>query len=510
MKMIFRRRRKNEASPEMGAGPVLKNKLISDVTVTTTVFFLNRSISFLRGFVVARLLNPSLYGYFSGLSLIFLYNAQGHLGILHGLNRSLSIARGEKNDGAYESVKNNAITAIAILSVLISAGIILFSILKSGEYDSRIIWGMRVYAVVAAMYHFEYLYHSFLRADHRFREINASRMIFAISNLLLVVVLAKMFSFYGVIAALAASMVLEITFLLYRVRLRPRFALDFSLIKHLIATGAPVSFAFLIEMFMNSVDRLMIIKFLDSEQLGYYGIAATFSLELLLRIPEIITYVIYPRILEKYGQTRNAADLLSYFQAPSIMIGCIMAVIIGLMFLSVDFIISTLLPRYTAAIMVTKILVFSTYFLSINQVAVRIIMTINKTRPLLVLQIAAILCNVILNYITISHGYGINGVAVSTGISLFLYSAAITHTALKMISIGFFESVKKQAGLYLPFGYSLLALLLVEQFRTVLVSFPYEILTVFFNIFFFVVMISPMAWYLIRAEELRKFLKACA
>ena len=443
---------------------MIKNKLISDTAITTGTSFLNRFISFVRGFVIARLLDPSLYGYFSGLSLIFLYNAQGHLGILHGMNRNLSLARGAKDFQSFEDIKNNAVSAIIILSFIISIGIVLYSIVKATYYPSYIIWGIRIYAIVGILYHMEYIYHSLLRVDHRFVEINISRIIFASSNFILAVLLIYLFGFYGVLVGLLASMAIQNLYLFFKGKFNLKFRVNFTMIRELIRIGAPISFTYLITVILNSIDRIIIIRFLSPAELGFYGIGLAFSSEFLLRIPDAISYVVYPRILEEYGKSRNTASLLKLFQAPSLVIACIMSVAIGLLFLVIGYVITYLLPSYVPAIQVTKILVFSLFFISINQIAVRVMIATNRTRIVMAFQGMAIVVNLVASYLAVKAGMGISGVALATGFSYFLYSISLTHYTLEKLHGSFGIAIKEQCRLYLPLCYCSIALVLLSYF----------------------------------------------
>lgn len=490
---------------------MFKNKLISDTLITTGTSFLIRFITFIRGFIVARLLDPSLYGYFSGLSLIFLYNAQGHLGILHGMNRSLSISKGAKSHQSFDEVKNNGVSAIAILSLIISGGILLYSFVKADVYSTYVIWGIRIYAIVGVLYHMEYVYHSLFRVDHRFKEINISRLIFASSNIILVVLLIYLFGFYGVLFALLGAVAIQNTYLFVKGKFKFKLVLNPDLIKDLLKTGAPISFAYLTTVILNSVDRIMIIRFLSSAELGFYAIGLTLSAEFLLRIPDAISYVIYPRILEEYGKSGDTRSLLHLFRAPSVVLGCVMAVAIGLLFLSIDYLIIYLLPNYIPAIEVTRILIFSVYFVSINQIAVRVIITTKRTKALILFQVMAIFLNTIANYIAIQRGMGIRGVALATALSYFVYSFSVTHYALKKLHGKLLTALKEQCKLYLPLIYCSIALILlshVPYLNSVISKYLLrDAIMVGFRIMTFLLILSPFLFYHNRMADLRGCLR---
>jgi len=475
---------------------MLKSKIVRDTSFTTIASYLTRFIGLVRGFIVAKLLDPSLYGYFSGLSLIFLYNSQAHLGILHGLNRNLSITKGAGEVGLYDDVKNNGISAIIFLSVIFAALIFTYSFIADHSYSVELKWGIRVYAVLSVMFHMEYVSHSLLRVEHRFREIVLSKLLFSSTNLLFMMVLAYYFRFYGVLIAFLVSLFLQNLYLFFVTKVNLKLSFNLSVIKMLFFTGAPIAFSFLIDIILNTIDRLMIAAFLTSSELGFYGIGLTFSSELILQLPNTISYVVFPRLLEKYGKYKNYNCLFSLFKASTIAIALFMALVIGILFVSIDYLIIYLLPRYVEAIDVVRILVFSSYFISINQIAVRILITTGETRKLIVFQIVAIVTNFILNYFGIKSGFGINGIAVATGVSYFIYSVCVTHYTLEKFHKRFIFSLKEQIVLYIPLFYICLMLIMISQFSiietTVTGNIKTDVYACSIKILFLLIMYSPV------------------
>jgi len=475
---------------------MLKNKIIRDTSSTTIASYLTKFIGLFRGFIVAKLLDPSSYGYFSGLSLIFLYNSQAHLGILHGLNRKLSLSKGAGQLETYDELKNNGITAIVFLSFLFAGIIFAYSFWVDDAYSSELKWGFRFYAVLSVMFHLQYILHSLLRVEHRFKEIAKSNLLFSLSNLVLVLGLAYYFRFYGVLIAFLMSLFLQDYYLYYVNKVNVKFQFNIPVVKELLLIGAPISFAYLIDVILNSIDRLMIAIFLTSKELGFYGIGLTLSSEFLLQLPNSISYVIYPRLLEKFGKYKNYNALLDLFQTSSAVVACVMSIVVGVLFIAVDYLIPYLLPRYVDAIPVAKILIFSSYFISINQIAVRVMITTGKTNKLVQFQVIVILLNVLLNYFMIKNGFGINGVAVATAVSYFVYSICVTHYTLGKFFNRFLSSIKEQVLLYLPLIYVcfLLGMILRFNFSESMIThnFLFDFFSCSFKISLLIILYAPV------------------
>lgn len=480
---------------------MLKNKLVRDASFTTISRYLTKFIALLRGFWVAKLLDPSLYGYFSGLSLVLLYNSQVHLGILHGLNRNLSLAKGAEQEAEYCDLVNNGVTAIVLLSLLFG-GVILVSSFMEIAINNELKWGLRVYAALSVLFHFEYIIHSLLRVHHRFKEIMYSKLLFSFTNIVSVIILTYLFGFYGVLISFLISLILQNIYLSSVVKINFRFSIDFTVIKKMLIVGAPISFAYLIDVILNSADRLMIASFLSSRDLGFYGIALTFSSEMILLLPNTISYVVYPRILEQYGKFQNYPSLVGLFHSSTHVISVLVSVLIGVIYVVVEYFLAYLLPRYIESLPVVRVLVFSTYFISINQIAVRVLITTNKTKALIFFQMIAIIINIFLNYIMIINGYGIVGVSVATAISYFTYSILVTHFTLDKLYVRFVPSVKEQIKIYLPFFYLIILLVVVSKseffVNTIQYNYIEDFLSCTLKVLFIIVSFCPVVYFSMR------------
>jgi O-antigen/teichoic acid export membrane protein len=178
---------------------------------------------------------------------------------------------------------------------------------------------------------------------------------------------------------------------------------------------------------------------------------------------------------------------------------------IGLLFISTKYLIFYLLPKYVESIFVIKILIFSVYFTSINQIAIRIIFASGRPQILIFLQIFAILINLILNFLFIKKGLGITGVAVATSLAYFFYSICVTHYILSKLYDNFFYSVQKQIKLYLPLIYCIVVLLLInflpEVDMNITKNFLKDSVILLEKIFIMLIFYSPIAFYLIKITK---------
>lgn len=437
-----------------------QNKLVSDTLILTCASYFGQFLSIIRGFVVAKFLDPRIYGYFSGFSLIQFYCAQGHLGILHGMNRSISIKRGERDVAGFEDIKNSAFSSIMFLASLLSLGIVIFSFIKEESYSHYFVWGIRVFGLAVILQQLEMVYHSVLRAEYRMNIISISRVLFSVSNISLVIILINSLGFYGVLLAYFFAYVVSDLYLIVKSKIKFKVHFDMSLVMSLVRTGLPISIIFLVEVLLMSVDRIMIIRYLDITQLGYYGIALTIC-EAMSRLPNTIIYAYFPKILEKWGAHKEISVLKTSFEMPSVIIGLIVAFCTGVAFLLVGILISNFLPEYRPAINASRILLFSVFFMSLSQMALRILITINKNRVMIFFQLIVILITIILNLMFLKLNYGIIGISIGTTVAYIIYTVGVLTYTFSFFYKNIFSIIWNQLLLYLPILFCILILALI-------------------------------------------------
>lgn len=472
-----------------------RKKIVSDTLFFAFADGFGQILGILRGFVVAKLLAPNLYGYFGGLSLIQFYSAQGHLGILHGMNRELSLTRGANDYEGYENVKNSSFTSIFLLATLISVGIIIFTIIARDKYSDYLIWGMRIFGLAVILQHLEMVYHSILRAESRMKVISSSKLLFAFLNFSLAVIFIQFWGFYGVLASILVTRIIANIYLLIKAKFSFSLQIDRSLIASLIKTGLPISFMFLVEVILTSVDRVMIIRYLDSTRLGYYSIALTLC-EALSRLPNAIIYTYFPKILEKYGETGEISSLREHFEVPSLILSLCVGLFAGIAFMLIGILILNFLPAYKEAITASQILLFSAFFMALTQMGTRVLITINKNRMIIVFQIVVIFVSIALHLLFLKMGYGIKGVAIATTVAYLMYGIAVMSHTLSLFYKSKWVIIIKQLIIYIPILFCVISLFIINKLFLLQISTPsgffidlyHVLLPMFAFIFFFSVM----------------------
>jgi len=442
-----------------------KKKLAKDAAVLSSAGYLNQVFHFARGFIIARLLDPTLFGYLSGTRLILEYLPVIQFGALPGMSRYLSIYKGAEDKEKFLRTSRSGISITILLTAMVTLGIIIYTFFVQDTYSPYTIWGIRVFALAAFVQQMISICQALLRVDYHFSDISISNILLGFSSLILAIVLVLWIGLYGAILSFLIAHILSLIYLTTKVHFEFKFDLNRSALKKIFSIGFPISLVFINMQILNGLDRIMILKFLTVKQLGYYAIAFPFF-RLLTMIPHSLSYITFPKMLEAYGSSlREIKSTKRYFEIPTQVNSFIIAAAIGMLFLSIKYIFHYLLPQYTDAVMVSRILVFTVFFSGINMLARPVLITDKRFKALFFFQGIAILINICLNYTLIKLGYGINGVAVATALASFIYSFLILHYTLSMYYQGFFVILFKQIKLYWPIFYTGLLLLIIFYVR---------------------------------------------
>jgi O-antigen/teichoic acid export membrane protein len=184
---------------------------------------------------------------------------------------------------------------------------------------------------------------------------------------------------------------------------------------------------------LRTLDRLMILKFLSTQDLGYYSVGLM-GVSMLLYIPESVSYVLYPRLIARYAATRDADLTARDLLRPLAAVAWIMPFVVGVAVFWVRPLVALVLPRYLPGVPALSVLLFGTLGLALASLPSYYIMAIQKQTRLVPLGLAAIALDVGLIALFLRLGWGLEGVAlaVSAGYALYgvgLLTYAATHFA---------------------------------------------------------------------------------
>jgi O-antigen/teichoic acid export membrane protein len=227
--------------------------------------------------------------------------------------------------------------------------------------------------------------------------------------------------------------------------------------------GLPILASGFIISLLTSIDRLMIITFLNATQLGYFGLSIML-IAIISLIPAMASQVLFPRINFHYGKTGyNIEELKSFVVKPPIILSAILPVVIGPIFLIIPFVVTTFLPAYTQGITSARIVSLGIYFYGILGLTDYFLVTTGKLKVYATFSIIALTLNILIDFIFIKIGYGIIGIAIGgTLVTYFLYSTIVIGYAISFYHKKPKDYIKYFLNLWLPFLFMLILLFSIE------------------------------------------------
>ena len=440
----------------------IKEQVIRDTVRYTTRVVLAQCALFVGGFAIARFLGPTNYGIWNGLQLILLYAAYSQLGIVNALSRELPLQRGKGDLTQAERVRSTTLGVVLVTALVAGGAIIVYSIIATSRHSPLVMLGLRFVGLLVVLQQIYSYFETCFRANHEFAVVSKLRLYRTVLDVSLAVLLTYSFDLAGRLWAATLTFTAILAYILWRhpVPFRPTY--DPKEAATLISIGFPIMLVGLVYYgLLQSIDRVLILAFLNPTHLGYYAIGLT-AASVVGIIPGVAGEILYPRFAERYGATNSPSQLKEYVLTPTYLLAYVLPLFQGTIYLLIPYVILTALPKYAPGIRPARILVMGSFFFAVAGFASDFLNTINKQAMNLMAQIASLAIAISSTYAVLRLGWGIQGVALATVLTSLLYSIALLGYVLLRHFATPVEGIKILWALYIPFGYCLALLLLID------------------------------------------------
>lgn len=407
-----------------------KKKLFKDTFWFTLSNIFFQGCKFITYLYAAKILGPKIYGLWNGLLLILTYGMNSHLGVLNAMNREIPFYEGVGDHNKVVEVRNVSAGVVLYSALPIAIIVILTSFLPI--FDSETVLGLRFVAVILVIQQVNLLYQMILRSHGLFTLLSIQQFYLGLITLIVVVYLTSSYGFKGFLLAQAISICAIIILLAVKVpmTIRPVFELDkvFSLIK----IGFPIMTIGLAYGMLTTIDRMMILNFLGKEQLGYYSLSIM-ATGILTLFPMTVAQVTYPTMVRKYGECRDKLALRELIFLPMRNVAWVMFFLLAIVYYFFPLLIEIFLPEYINGIPALKITIFGVFFLSLVGGFANFMNTVGMQRQYLIIQAITIMILITLNLLSITRGYGVIGVAISTSVTYAIYTGLLATIVLYVL-----------------------------------------------------------------------------
>lgn len=434
------------AAPQSSKAP--KDSVLKTILMYSSSNIYRQFLGVFTAFIRPKLLSPELYGLWSLLNTIPNYATYLQLGTRPAARYMIPSCRARGEDEQIEAVKGGFYYGSLIPNLGFAFLLMLAACwpgLERHEY-----WGLlTMAAVVMLFWHFEYLV-NILKGEQNFRLVTASNYVYTTATFIFGIVLIYLFGIYGAYASLVASLALTAVFLSHKVREKRPRVFDQSIFMQMVRFGFPILLFDLVQVGLRSLDKFMVAGFLSKADLGYYGMA-TMILGFIINIPGVSREVIEPRLMRDFHHRPIEECLQDYFFKPLISTAFLVPMLIGAVLYGLPALIHLLLPRYTASIEPTQILVIGSYFLALYYPVRGIVVANNWQLKASAVMSLSVVVQLLAIYASIRLGFGLPGVATACGLAFFSLDLILLIFLLRRYPEPFRGHSRKVFLILLPF-----------------------------------------------------------
>lgn len=384
--------------------------------------------------VLRMLLSPAQMGIWQGAKLFLGYANYSNLGISKGAVREFTVAlgKGETTDarrGLDLAFTVNTVTSLVYGGVLVAAGAWIG--LSGGAWARSWALGLALVGALAVLGRYVTFHVTILRAKQAFATTSALSLVEGGATLILCGLATWRFGLVGLYGGTLAAMLVSLVFVRRRRAVTLRWAWDGPRARRLIGIGGPILLAGTVSTLFRSLDKLMILGYLDDceVQLGWYSVTLMVTAQL-YGLGNMLSVVMAPRYAEKYGRTgdrRDAARLAARateLHAATLALPAALAIVLGQPLLG------RLLPDYRTGLAPLVWLVPGVVLLVASLPASQYLVAVDRQRRALATVVVATGLAALGNHLALAGGYGLRGVALATALSYAAYFALTAAVSL--------------------------------------------------------------------------------
>ena len=376
----------------------------------------------LLSLVAAAVLGPEVFGVWTLFVLVVLYSNFASLGITNGAGREIPYLLGASQPDAARRVEG--VTLLATCAFGLAAALLALVvgpiILGPETADLSLVLALSVAVLLQQFY---LLQQVLLRSRFRFRSAAAQMAVLGGATILIGLPLLT----FGLIGLAVSQVVVYVVALAMAARLLggiPRPMWDPDIARRLVYVGLPIMLAGLLFGLLTTIDRWLILIYLDRVQVGYYGIVGI-TVSGLLLLPGIVSQQYYPRLAFAYGAGRGGEALLALASRQSLISGGLVCIAALAAAIVATLGIRRFLPEYQEAVVPLLITLIGLGIYGLGAAFGDLLNTIGAQRRYLAIQALVLAIDVALSVALLMSGLELVGVAIALTVSMTIYAVLL-------------------------------------------------------------------------------------
>ena len=373
-------------SLDQSAGPRQAGSVTGNLAKYTSALLFCRFAAVVQGFVIIRLMDPAVLGVWLGLQLIPIYGVHAHFGMLNAVNRQIPFYRGRGDLARAVNVEQTARGNLTLLAAAyLCVPVVLFLLGYSRTDVER---GSLLLIVATAVNILFQFYAGLFRARNEFGKAGLANVINAIV-ILVGLILVYHYGFDGLLWRAVAVAVLSLLGCVVMDRWSWKMRFDRRETGHLLKIGLPIMILSYGIVVFSSMDRTLILVFLDDRAMGEYALCFAIARVVTL-FPSLVGQVYYPRMTELYASTGLSRALLKTCGQASLLSAVVAGAVCLTSYMALPPLVETWFPKYAAGLPALYIALIAYFLLSLSGGPnYFLISTVQKRRQFVVLLGAA-------------------------------------------------------------------------------------------------------------------------
>jgi O-antigen/teichoic acid export membrane protein len=342
-----------------------KHQIIKDTAHYGAARYLTLVVSFVVSILQKKMLGPALTGVWNVLALVKMYTQFGDLGIGRAIELKLPALYSRQEKEEFERIKDIGFSSTMLLMIFVNLIILAATFFVHSLENRILIIGVRLIVMISILESMaNYVTSASFTCKKRFSlfgsQIIRAELIFSLVSIIGIF----FFKLYGLLIALAFMVVYEYYFVIAKTRDKYTLRLNLKETVSLITIGLPLIVYALIMRTYENIDRIVIVRYLTLEKLGYYSIA-TMIFTSVNDFPLVVGKIFYPRIVSLFSEEKESKVLISYLLKSQAILMFVMMLIISSLFFFFPLLINYFLPKFVYGIRSMQILVFCAFFSSL-------------------------------------------------------------------------------------------------------------------------------------------------
>jgi O-antigen/teichoic acid export membrane protein len=445
---------------------VSPRRLVRDSIGFAAAQFAVRAAMIVRTIVAARLLGPHVFGAWNALQLVMDYGALAPLGTQQGLDQRVPRRIAEKDAHAEATLKRAGFTSVLVLTLLYASACVGYFASSTGKLMS--FWGiggLLLAMLIVIQLNWATYSTGVLRSYGRLAPVSRWYFVQGVLGAALGLLLIPVWGGWGLLWGWLAGTAVAFAWTLWEARqvapVRPLVTAEsWTLFK----VGFPLFFFNGSALVIRNLDRLIILRYLGTADLGYYSLAVT-ALTLVMYLPDSSTFVFYPRLVQRFHEGGNRPEAV---REQVITLLRVLAVITpalgGVAFVFVRDVVGVVLPTFFPGAPAVQVMCFTATALTLCNLASIVLMTLGRQLWLIPLAVVFTAAFAAADVMALQQQRGITGVAWATLATYSAMGAVALLLALTALGLSWRERLVRLVASFWGLGVALVLAPLAQRY----------------------------------------------